>query len=122
MGHVIPKDTTLLLSHVSCRHEEAFWGDPEEFRPQKFLDSEGNLLAADDSKRKHVMPFAMGMRLCRAEQLSQARLFLWLTNLLKRFIIRPRPENDVHHTKVEEFEEKLMTYARKYTVIIEQRQ
>ena len=43
----IPKGTAFIINTWSLHHDKAFWGDPENFRPERFLDEDGELLAAD---------------------------------------------------------------------------
>ena len=41
-GYFIPKDAMLLISVWTVLQDKSIWGDPENFRPERFLDSEGN--------------------------------------------------------------------------------
>ncbi len=74
-------------------HDREFWGDPEKFRPERFLDEYGDLVPADDPKRRHLMPFREGIRNCPGEQFARSRLFLWLANTCKKFTIVPGRDN-----------------------------
>jgi len=41
-GYFIPKDAMLLISVWTVLQDKSIWGDPKNFRPERFLDDEGN--------------------------------------------------------------------------------
>lgn len=43
-GYNIPKDTTILISLHSVHFDPDIWGDPENFRPERFINEEGGLI------------------------------------------------------------------------------
>ncbi len=92
-GFEIPGDTELFVNFWSIHHDKEFWGDPEIFRPERFLDENGDLVLPDHPKRRHVLPFSGGIRNCPGEQLAMTRLLLWLANTCKRFQIVPGKDN-----------------------------
>jgi cytochrome P450 len=49
------QDTAMILNLWSFHHDPKFWGDPEEFRPERFLDEKGNL-----NKKDYSLPFGAG--------------------------------------------------------------
>ena len=83
----IPKGTAFMINTWSLHHDKAFWGDPENFRPERFLDEDGEVLAADHPNRKHLLPFSAGPRVCVGEVFAMARLFLWTSTLVNNFVI-----------------------------------
>ncbi len=92
-GITVPEGTQLMVNLWGLHHDKEFWGDPENFRPERFLDEAGNLVPADHPTRRHVMPFSTGIRSCPAEQFAMSRIFLWLSNICKKVIIIPGEEN-----------------------------
>lgn len=54
--YVIPKDTTILLSLYSLHFDEKYWIDPHVFRPERFLDKNGQILQHDG----WYLPFGFG--------------------------------------------------------------
>jgi len=45
----------LVINMHSVHKDEKVWGDPDVFRPERFLDSEGNV-----TNLTHLIPFGMG--------------------------------------------------------------
>ena len=93
LGYTIPKDTIIHINMWSLHHDPDFWTDPENFRPERFLDASGELVPADHPNRKHMIPFGAGPRVCVGESLASARLFLWLTKVISMFKIIPAEGN-----------------------------
>ncbi len=83
----IPKGTVFIINTWNLHHDKAFWGDPENFRPERFLTDDGEFLPADHPNRKHVLPFGAGPRVCVGEVFAMARLFLWTSALVNKFVI-----------------------------------
>ena len=92
-GYTIPQNTNVQINLWSLHHDPDFWTDPEIFRPERFLDSSGELVPADHPHRKHLMPFGAGSRVCLGESLASARLFLWITKVVSMFLIIPAKGN-----------------------------
>ena len=88
-GMPIPKNTRILTSLWSVHHDEAFWGDPYNFRPERFLDETGAMLQLDHENLHHVFGFGAGARVCPGEALANTRMFLWLVDLVRMFKILP---------------------------------
>lgn len=86
---VIPKGTIMLANLFSVHMDEKFWGDPHNFRPERFLNAEGQLEIPD----KHFMPFGVGKRRCMGELLAKANYFLVITTLLQNFHIEKNPDD-----------------------------
>jgi len=49
------QDTAMVVNLWSFHNDPNFWGDPEIFRPERFLDEKGHLL-----KRDYSLPFGAG--------------------------------------------------------------
>ena len=83
-GYSIPKGTTVLTkcNLWSLHHDPEIWDDPDAFRPERFLDEEGNFLPP---KADRFLPFSAGRRVCLGESLARIELFLVLARLLHSF-------------------------------------
>lgn len=88
--YVIKKGTLVFFNHYSVGHDKE-WGDPFEFRPERFLDSGGKLMR---EKTESVLAFSIGRRRCPGETLARNELFLlFATVLCKCDISKPEHEN-----------------------------
>ena len=88
-GYTIPAGTIIAQQLPGVLHDKAFWGDPENFRPERFLDDDGNLLPADHATRKHMLQFGAGPRVCIGEAFALKRLFIFLTSIIQSFDLEP---------------------------------
>ena len=61
-------------------HDQNIFEDPESFKPERFLESNGKYVS---SRPNGFIPFGMGRRVCLGEKLALADLFLILVNLLQ---------------------------------------
>lgn len=57
-GYFIPKDTMILTSLHSVHMDRAFWGDPHEFRPERFLNEDGKIVYDEN----YFIPFGNGTK------------------------------------------------------------
>ncbi|KAK3733030.1 hypothetical protein RRG08_002632 [Elysia crispata] len=83
-GYTIPKDTLIMTHLDGVLLSEQLWGDPQNFRPERFIDEKGNLQSPD-----HFVAFSMGRRLCLGEALAKAELFLFITYTLQKYRVVP---------------------------------
>ncbi|KAF5297441.1 hypothetical protein FQR65_LT01372 [Abscondita terminalis] len=83
-GYVIPKNSTVLFNLRSTLMSKEIWGDPERFRPERFLDEQGKLISYPE-----FIPFGLGKRKCLGEVLAKNWLFLFTAEILRTFTILP---------------------------------
>ncbi|KAK3597330.1 hypothetical protein CHS0354_010967 [Potamilus streckersoni] len=83
-GYTIPKDTIILPDMDSVLSDPDVWGDPEEFRPERFISKEGALLKPDE-----FISFFAGRRNCLGESLARMELLLFVSALVQRFRLLP---------------------------------
>ena len=91
-GYSIPKDTTVLTNLWSLHHDPEIWDEPNAFRPERFLDEEGNFVPP---KADRFLPFSAGRRVCLGESLARLELFLVLARLLHSFKFENPPGCDL---------------------------
>ncbi|KAG8235108.1 hypothetical protein J437_LFUL015535 [Ladona fulva] len=79
-GYHIPKDTMLVVCFSNILMNNEFWGDAKSFRPERFLDADGNVNLPDC-----MLPFGFGKRRCLGESLAKSNIFLFIAVLLQQF-------------------------------------
>lgn len=58
-GFQIPKNTIVMASIFALHNDKEVWGDPENFRPERFLNDNGKL----DLKKDFTLGFGAGQSL-----------------------------------------------------------
>ena len=91
-GFHIPKGTLVLLDLWQINHDGKEWSQPEEFKPERFLDAEENFVGWN--KFNSFLPFGLGRRECAGIAFAKIMLFTFAATLLHhlRFEL---PEGDV---------------------------
>lgn len=79
-GYVVPEKTTVIPNLYAVHHDKEAWGDPQNFRPERFLDEAGEF-----AKHQRVIPFGIGKRRCLGETLAKTEVFLLFAGLLHQF-------------------------------------
>ncbi|KYM75653.1 hypothetical protein ALC53_13716 [Atta colombica] len=87
-GYRIPKDTIILFDFHSAHYDKTYWEQPNEFRPQRFLDEQGQF-----RRNNHGLAFGLGKRRCPGEQLARSTLFLFFTYVVHYFDIEVSAEH-----------------------------
>jgi len=79
-GFFFPKRTIFLSNLYHILQDEGYWGDPENFRPERFLTQEGKY-----RKDERLIPFFIGKRNCPGEALAMVEYFLFFTGIMQNF-------------------------------------
>ena len=79
-GYRIPREAIVLPVLDSVLSDPDIWGDPETFRPERFLDDTGRL-----TKPEEHIPFLFGPRNCVGESLARMELFLFVSTMVQKF-------------------------------------
>ncbi len=82
-SYQFPKGLILLTNIYHCHYNKDVWNDPEVFRPERFLDGQG------DKLKEHVIPFQLGKRQCVGEPLAKDIIFIYVTRIFQLFDIAP---------------------------------
>ncbi|XP_039274009.2 uncharacterized protein LOC120347963 [Styela clava] len=96
-GYTIPKGTTVLPNIYAIHHDPELWDEPEKFKPERHLDSEGNINIS-----KYFMPFGLGPRLCIGRRLAEMELFIFLISICQRYDVIPTPRLGCERPRVDE--------------------
>lgn len=82
-GYKIPKHAHIVPLLHAVHMDPELWDHPEDFRPSRFLNSEGKVTKPD-----YFLPFGVGRRMCLGDVLARMELFLFFSSLLHVFHIR----------------------------------
>ena len=79
-GYNVPKDTWVFINIWALHNDPEQWEEPEDFRPERFLDDQGKL----GPKSPSYIPFSMGRRICLGEMLAKNALMLIIPRLFQQ--------------------------------------
>ncbi|GMS93067.1 hypothetical protein PENTCL1PPCAC_15242 [Pristionchus entomophagus] len=89
----IPKDTLTFPQIFSVLKDDPIFENPEEFRPERFLEEDGKTVNKKATER--MIAFGMGKRQCVGEGLARTEIFLVLGSLLLNYRFIPIEEIDM---------------------------
>lgn len=81
-GYTIPENTTILTGMRRVHMDVDHWGDPDVFRPERFLSKDMQIVNTE-----RLMPFGQGRRKCLGEQLARSCMFTFFAGVAHRFSI-----------------------------------
>ncbi|XP_013392777.1 cytochrome P450 1A1 [Lingula anatina] len=81
-GYDLPKGTLVFPNVWGIHHNPRNWESPEVFKPERFLDKDGNLKPIDT---KIWLPFSSGKRKCAGEGLAKADIMMIMAMFFQRF-------------------------------------
>jgi len=90
-GYDIPKGTHIFGNLYYSHHDPEVWGDPEVFRPERFLSPDETTVIYQES----FLAFSTGRRACIGKYFALDSLFLCTANLAHNFHICPSEGNGV---------------------------
>ena len=82
-GYHIPEGTFVAVNLCKVHHDQREWQEPEKFKPERFLDSDGKFVGW--SKLNGFLPFGLGYRECAGQSLGKIMLFTFASILLYRY-------------------------------------
>lgn len=94
-GVTYPKGTMIWMNAYYIHRNAETWGDPDNFRPERFLTEDGSSY----KKSENVLPFSIGRRQCIGEPLARDTIFLFIANIVQQFKLvfepnKPNPSLD----------------------------
>lgn len=90
----IQKGDVMVMNTYSIHMDERVWGDPNNFRPERFLDENGQV-----NNLASFMPFGMGKRVCIGETLARHTMFAFVTAVMQRYSVEPSKEHETPKIK-----------------------
>ncbi|PMD39921.1 cytochrome P450 [Hyaloscypha variabilis F] len=104
-GIVIPKGTVYFLNAWSCNMDEAVWKDPDEFRPERWLD---------DNPDAPMFTYGLGYRMCAGSLLANRELYLVFIRMLNSFEIQKFDDVDCHPVRGSADPTSLVSMPKRY--------
>jgi 3-hydroxyphenylacetate 6-hydroxylase len=105
-GTVIPKGTVFFLNAWACNMDPDVWTDPEEFRPERWLEQ-------PDAP---MFTYGLGYRMCAGSLLANRELYLVFMRTLNSFRIEPHDDIDWHPVRGNSDPASLVAIPQKYKV------
>lgn len=93
-GYDIPKGSFVYPGLHTLHFDKELWVDPENFRPERFIE-DGKL----SLKKDKSLPFGGGRRLCAGETFARNTMFLCTTALIQNFNFKLDPNVSLAATK-----------------------
>ncbi|CAG7718903.1 unnamed protein product [Allacma fusca] len=93
-GYFIPKDTLLIQNTWGIQHDPEVWDEPEEFRPERFLDENRKF-----RKNENLLIFGTGKRSCLGESIARDQLSLFVARMFQRFSVQYSGKPPSEHGK-----------------------
>ncbi|XP_070496468.1 probable cytochrome P450 313a4 [Chironomus tepperi] len=92
-GHVLPKNTTILISIYAMQREKKYWGDDaDQFRPERFEDG---------VKNPHAWaPFTGGSRICIGYRYAMMAMKIFLINFFRTYEVNCKQKFDEIETEM----------------------
>ncbi|TRY59297.1 hypothetical protein DNTS_016372 [Danionella cerebrum] len=87
-GHLFPKNTLFHLCHYAVSYDEKIFPDPFTFLPQRWIREKQKQIAQHPFGS---VPFGFGIRACLGRRVAELEMYLLLSQLIKRFEVRPDP-------------------------------
>ncbi|XP_055528227.1 probable cytochrome P450 305a1 [Wyeomyia smithii] len=81
-GYRVPKNATILMGLRTVHMDQDHWGDPEKFRPERFLDTDLKI-----TNTERLIPFGLGRRRCLGELLARSCMFTFMVGILQKFTL-----------------------------------
>ena len=82
-GFTIPKGAMVLSSVWHVLHDPEHFKDPENFNPDRFIDSYGRFI-----NDERVIAFGIGKRSCLGQAMAEKEFFIFFTGIMQQFRIR----------------------------------
>ncbi|KAJ5419843.1 uncharacterized protein N7487_003393 [Penicillium crustosum] len=105
-GITIPKGTVFFLNAWACNMDPEVWTDPDEFRPERWLEQPDAPL----------FTYGMGYRMCAGSLLANRELYLVFIRTLNSFRLEPHDKTDCHPLRGNSDPTSLVAIPQKYKV------
>ncbi|XP_022095856.1 cytochrome P450 2J6-like [Acanthaster planci] len=84
---MIPKGALLVPNLWAVARDPNVWQEPDEFKPERFLNDKGEAVQVDE-----LIPFSVGRRSCIGEHLAKMTLLIFFSYFMHQFTFK-KPED-----------------------------
>ncbi|CAL8123359.1 unnamed protein product [Orchesella dallaii] len=112
--YYLPKGLLLIPNIYHVHHDKKTWGDPENFRPERFLNED----ESRDIQSNALVAFQAGKRQCLGEPLAKDVLFLYITKIFQHLHAFPDPSNPEPNF---DYDDGLLLIAKPCRVVMKSR-
>lgn len=85
-NYMVPAGTTVFINAWAIGRDPRMWNAPEEFMPERFIDSKGDITGADFRGNDfQFLPFGSGRMICPGVNFALASVEIMLANLVYHF-------------------------------------
>ncbi|KAI9694154.1 MAG: hypothetical protein M1822_003425 [Bathelium mastoideum] len=105
-GKLIPAGTTIFLNAWACNMDPEVWGDPEVFRPERWLETPDAPL----------FTYGLGYRMCAGSLLANRELYLVFLRMLSSFELVKADDVDTRPVEGSADPTSLVTMPKRYKI------
>uniref|UniRef100_A0A674I5H1 Unspecific monooxygenase n=1 Tax=Terrapene triunguis TaxID=2587831 RepID=A0A674I5H1_9SAUR len=106
-GYLIPQDSCIFVNMYQVNHDETLWENADLFRPERFLNENGEL---NKSLVEKVLVFGMGIRKRLGEDIARNEIFNIFTTILQQLKLEKCFQDQLDLTPVYELSMKPKPY------------
>lgn len=89
-GYTIPKESKVMVNAWWLGNNPAWWKNPEEFRPERFLQEESSTeVTVGGNVDFRLVPFGVGRRSCPGIVVAMPILGMFIAKLVTNFEMKP---------------------------------
>ncbi|KAH9834644.1 cytochrome P450 monooxygenase [Rhodofomes roseus] len=93
-GYYIPKDTIVIANIWAMTRDPQYYDDPEEFRPERYLDDSNNTCKPAELQDPQELVFGFGRRICPGQHLADRNIWIVLARMAATMDIRKSRDRD----------------------------
>ncbi|KAJ1915761.1 hypothetical protein H4219_004142 [Mycoemilia scoparia] len=90
--YYLPPGTEISIPIYSINHDSTLWKDHHVFLPERFYATETNSIQDVAARKKNLLTFSSGVRICPGRNLAMCEIFMTLANLLRDYEFWLPPE------------------------------
>ncbi|XP_070574461.1 steroid 17-alpha-hydroxylase/17,20 lyase-like [Ptychodera flava] len=114
-GYQLKRGTWVWGNVWNIHMDPTAWSEPEQFRPERFLDEDGELIP----KPNNFIPFGIGRRVCLGETLAMNEMLLFFVSLMQRYTFHA--PSDGAKPSMDEVCQALIARCQPYEMIAKRR-